>query len=45
MSSNSHTELQSTVTYANVLQQERYPTKEQAIVLDSIDGLTLEDLL
>lgn len=36
-------QLQSAATYATAVQQEKCPTKEQAIVLDSIDDLTIED--
>lgn len=35
--------LQPSATYANVLQQDKCPTKEQAVVLDAIDGLTIEN--
>ena len=44
MSPNSQTELQPTVTYANILQQERYPTKEHAIVLDIGIGKEVEPI-
>ena len=32
-------------TYSTVAQKEQCPTKEQAIVLDSIDGSTVEEYL
>lgn len=32
-----------TVSYAKMVQQVQYPTKEQAIVLDSIEGLSVQD--
>lgn len=34
-----------TVSYANVTSKTTYPKKDQAIVLDSIDGITLRDYL
>lgn len=36
-------QLQPSATYANVVEQEKCPTKEQAIILDSIDGFTIEE--
>ena len=32
-----------TVSYAKMVQQVQYPTKEQAIILDSIEGLSVQD--
>lgn len=33
----------SSVSYARILQQEHFPTKEQAIILDAISGFTIHD--
>ena len=34
---------QTTATYADTVQKEMYPTKEQAIVLDAIEEVSIED--
>lgn len=37
------TNVQKVISYATVIQKEQFPTKDQAVILDSIDGIQLKE--